>query len=372
MQVPDIVLPEFLQDETEEQIMARMIARLPPDLDVSEGSYLWDALAPVAFEIAQMKIEAREILKRAFIQFSYGKYLDARVVDRGIVRKPAVKAVGQVLVTGTQSTVIPAGTIFSTTTDLITGTPAIEFVAIDKAVIGVDGTTLVPIEAVMAGPDGNVPVGAINQLTKPINGVTSVTNQEPTVGGTPEESDEDLIARYIEKVQKPNETGNKNSYVLWAKEVPGVGDAVVIPLWSGPGTVKVAVVDSMGNPASPALVQQVQEYISPTPGTGEGKAPVGANVTVVAPQMVFIDVAATLVYAADHDPSIVRGNVEAAIEDTLKNIGIGKSVRYAAIGNAIYDTPGVEDYFDLLVNGGTVNVIIPEDGKAVKGVISLI
>ena len=367
----DIVLPDFLQDETEEQIMARMIARLPSDLDVSEGSYLWDALAPVAAEIVQMKMEAREILKRAFIQFSYGEYVDARVADRGITRKPAVKATGQVQVTGTPATVIPAGTVFSTTANLVTGTAAVEFISTAQVTIGADGTTLVDIEAVEPGPEGNVPAGAINQLVVPIAGVTAVTNLEATSGGAPEESDEALIARYLEQVQRPPDTGNKNDYIRWAKEVPGVGDAICIPLWDGPGTVKVVIVDSTGAPANSALVEQVQNYISPAPGTGEGRAPIGASVTVTALTTVAIDVSATLSYAAGYDPASVRAEVEAAIDTLIKGLRIGEDVRYAAIANAIFDTPGVADYSNLLVNGGTSNVAIAEDVKAVKGVVNL-
>jgi uncharacterized phage protein gp47/JayE len=367
----DIVLPDFLQDETEEQIMARMIARLPPDLDISEGSYLWDALAPVAAEVVQMKMEAREILKRAFIQYSYGAYVDARAADRGVTRKPAVKAVGQVRVTGTPATIIPSGTRFSTTADLATGTPAIEFASTAQASIEAGGTVLVNIEAVEPGTDGNVPAGAINQLMAPIAGVTAVTNLQATSGGASEESDEALIARYLEQVQRSPGAGNKNDYIRWAKEVPGVGDAICIPLWDGPGTVKVVIVDSTGAPANAALVEQVQNYISPSPGTGEGQAPIGAIVTVTAPTTVAIDVSVTLSYAAGYDPTSVRAEVEASIDTLIKGLKIGEDVRYAAIANAIFDTPGVADYSNLLVNGGTSNVAIAEDAKAVKGVVNL-
>ncbi|NPV27920.1 MAG: baseplate J/gp47 family protein [Firmicutes bacterium] len=366
-----IVLPDFLQDETEEQIMSRMIARLPSDLDVSEGSYLWDALAPVAAEVVQMKLEAREILKRAFIQYSYGNYVDARAADRGVTRKSAVKAIGQVQVTGAPATAIPAGTRFSTTADLSTGTPAIEFVSTAQASIGAGGTVLVNIEAVDAGAEGNVPAGAINQLMVPIAGVTAVSNLEATSGGALQESDDDLISRYLEQVQRPPDTGNKNDYIRWVKEVAGVGDAICIPLWNGPGTVKVVIVDSTGAPPNSTLVQQVQDYISPAPGMGEGRAPIGASVTVTAPTTVSINVTATLTYAAGYDPASVRASVEATIDTLLKGLKIGEDVRYAAIANAVYDTPGVADYSNLLVNGGAGNVAVAEDAKAVKGVISL-
>jgi uncharacterized phage protein gp47/JayE len=120
-----MALPEFLIEETEDKILQRMLSKIPDDIDKSEGSYIWDALAPVAAEVVQMKMDAREILKRAFIQYSYGAYVDARAADRGVTRKSAVRATGQVQVIGTPATIIPANTVFSTTADLATDTMAI-------------------------------------------------------------------------------------------------------------------------------------------------------------------------------------------------------------------------------------------------------
>lgn len=352
--------------------MARMIARLPSDLDVSEGSYLWDALAPVAAEVAQMKLEAQEILKRAFVQYSYGSYVDIRVADRGVVRKPAYEATGQVQVTGTPGTLIPVGTEFSTTTDLVSGTPAVEFVSATQAVIDAGGVGLIDIKAWVPGISGNVPANTIVQLiAPPISGVTAVTNPEATSGGMSEEGDEELIYRYLELVQKPPGTGNKGDYVHWAKGVAGVGDAISIPLWNGPGTVKVVIVDGDGAPANSTLVQQVQDIICPVPGIGAGQAPVGANVVVTAPIIVAIDVSATLIYTSGYDPATVNVNVEAAIDTFIKKLKIGEYVRHVAIANAIYDTPGVADYYNLFVNGTTDNINMDRDAKAVLRAVVL-
>lgn len=367
----DIILPDFLQDETEEQIMARMIARIPSDLDTSEGSYLWDALAPVAVELIQMKMEAKEILKRTFIQFSFGAYLDIRVAERGLTRNPAVKAVGQVQITGIPNTVISVGTRFFTSTDIITRDIAVEFISIEQTSIGETGTVLVEIEAVEPGVKGNVLAGTINQLLSPIYGVTSVINPEPTNGGAPEESDEDLITRYLTLVRQSPRGGTKNDYIQWAKEVEGVGDAVCLPLWSGPGTVRVIIVDSEGNPANSTLIQNVQDYISPVPGKGEGKSPIGANVTVSAPVEVTINISATLMYKTGYNPADVRLNTEESLTILIKRLKIGEDVLYSSVANAIFDTPGVADYSNLLVNGGTDNIVIAEGAKAILGGVIL-
>lgn len=59
-------IPRYLEDQTEEQIMQRMLDRLPADLDKSEGSFLWDAEAPVAFMLSEAALWAQELLRRGF------------------------------------------------------------------------------------------------------------------------------------------------------------------------------------------------------------------------------------------------------------------------------------------------------------------
>ena len=43
--------------ETYEEILKRLLAKVPSNVDKREGSVIWDALAPAAAEIAQLYIE---------------------------------------------------------------------------------------------------------------------------------------------------------------------------------------------------------------------------------------------------------------------------------------------------------------------------
>ena len=45
------------------------------------------------------------------------------------------------------------------------------------------------------------------------------------------------------------------------EEVEGVGSARCIPVWDGPGTVKVVIIDSNLGVADEALIQKVKEHI---------------------------------------------------------------------------------------------------------------
>lgn len=364
-------LPPFLEDQTYENILQRMLDALPADLDKSEGSFIYDALAPVAAELARAAIWAQEVLRRGFAQTTFGQYLDLRAAEHGLTRRPAVKATGQVVFTGTPGTVIPSGTKVSTVGS--EAAPAIFFVTTQEVTIGQDGSATANIEAVEAGSKGNVAAGAIKLLAQPIGGVTGVINPVPTTGGADEEDDASFLARFLQRVRQPGTSGNKADYINWALEVPGVGGVQVIPLWNGPGTVKVVLLGTDKKPASAEIVQAVQNYIDPDPAMGEGKAPIGASVTVAAATPVAINVSATVVLTGTKTIQEVQAAFEKALDEYLASIAFTSdpSVRYVKIGSLLLDTEGVQDYSNLLVNGGTANIAVGLGEVAVRGVVTL-
>lgn len=364
-------LPSYLEDQTFEAILQRMLDALPDDWDKSEGGPIYNVLAPIAAELAQAAIWAQEVLRRGFAETTFGQYLDLRAAEHGLTRKPATKATGQVTFTGTPGTVIPAGTQVST--EGSEAAPAIFFVTIEEVTIDSGGTATANIEAVEAGADGNVAAGTITVLAQPVTGVTSVTNAAATSGGADEESDESLLDRLLQKVRQPGTSGNKADYINWALEVSGVGGVQVIPLWNGPGTVKIVLIGTDKKPASTEVVQAVQDYIAPVSGEGEGKAPICMDVTVVAATAVNIDVSATVTLTGTKTLQEVQTAFEEALDDYFASIAFASdpTVRYVKIGSLLLDTEGVQDYSNLLVNGGTANITINLDEVAVRGVVTL-
>lgn len=364
-------LPEYLQDQTFEAILQRMLNALPADLDKSEGGFIYDALAPVVAELAQAAIWAQEVLRRGFAETTFGEYLTMRAAEHGVIRRPAVKATGHVLFTGTPGTIIPAGTQISTVSSETS--PAIFFVTKNEAVIDESGTVTVEIEAVEPGVNGNVAAGTIVMLSEPINGVTSVTNPTPTSGGMDEEDDATLLARFLQKVRLPGTSGNKADYINWALEVPGVGGMQVLPLWNGPGTVKIVLLGTDKKPASPQVVQAAIDYIAPNPAMGEGKAPIGADVTIVPATPVEVNISATVTLTGTKTLQEMQEAFEKAIDDYLASLAFSSdpTVRYVLIGSILLDIEGVQDYSNLLVNGGTANIPIAEDEVAVRGTVTL-
>lgn len=342
-----------------EEILKAMLDSISSRYDTREGSFIFDALAATA---KQLKLIDRNIAQaqNKFITTNLtGDELTLRVKDiTGIERKSATKATGIVTVTGTGT--IYSGALFETA-------GGIQFKAIESKNITGSGT--VKVEAVIPGANGNVASNTITQFPVTIAGITAVRNEDPTTGGFEEESDEDLIQRYYEKLQTPATSGNKISYLNWAKEVEGVGDAKVFPLWNGTNTVKVVIIDSNRQPATPALVDSVQGYIDPdSSGLGEGEAPIGAHCTVVSAAGLDVDVSVEITLKTNYVLSTVKENIRDSLIEFFKSIAFKENfVSYALIGNAILNSEGVADYAFLTINGSTSNIPIGEEEVAVLG-----
>lgn len=344
-------------DETFDTIMERMLARLPDDIDKREGSVVYDLLAPAAVELEQAYMEMDNVLNIGFIDTTYGEYIDRRAAEQGLTRKAAIKATGLAVFSGPDDMLIPTGTRISTDTPVYFVTTA------DATVVG--GVATVPLEAETGGVSGNVTVGAITTVLDDLSGVVSVTNTEALTGGVDAETDAELIERYIEKVSRPITSGNKYQYESWAKEIAGIADARCYPLWNGPLTVKVVVINSEKRSPAQAVITQAFNYI-------EEQRPVGAIVTVVGVGEVSIDVAADLTLLAGVDINAVKTSIAENLTKYFKEIAFVDSVvRYTQVGNAVLDAPGVIDYANLTVNGTVANIALGANEVPVVGAVTV-
>lgn len=346
---------------TYEFLMNRMLGRVPADVDQREGSIIYNALAPAAFEMAQMYAELDANLRLASGQTASGTYLDMRTMDYGVTRELATKAVliAQFKDGSNAAMNVPIGNRFSA--------GELTFKVIEMVTTGT-----FKIECETAGAVGNTASGSLLPIDF-VAGLASATISSIHAPGKDAESDEQLRTRYMDKVRTPSTGGNKADYRKWALEVEGVGDAQVVPLWNGPGTVKVYLLKADKTPAGTPLVDEVQDYISPVAGAGDGKAPIGADVTVVAATAVNIAVTATMTLDGSRTLSQVKADFETALIDHLNSIAFSAdpAVKYVRIGSLLLDVSGVLDYAGLQVNGGTTNISIPVGSVAVKGTVTL-
>ena len=321
-----------------------------------EGSFTSDTLAANAVEFEKAYGESTLVLEAAFAQTSWGEYLTAHAEEHGVMRQPATQALVVLTVTGKSGSNVPAGSLFAT----VDGR---NFETTETAVIGENGSVNVKAQSQTAGSDNNVAAGTITKIPTGIYGVSSVNNAAAAYDGFDEETDAALLERLLFKVRQPSTSGNVYHYQLWATSVAGVGAVKILPLWNGNGTVKVLVVDAEMGVPSDDLLQKVRDEIS-------ANAPIGATVTVAAPETLIVNVALTVtegVGSADGIKQVLNDYFKQTVFET-------DCISYAHIGKAIlseYVKTGVLDYADLKINNGTVNIPVADGQLPVIGQVTL-
>lgn len=395
-------VPSFLTGQSADEIHRRMLATLPSDIDKSSGSIPWDFTRPSALEKAEfVEFSLNETIKLMFPQWAYGKWLDYHAELRNVSRKSANKAFGEILVTGVLGTLIPEGFCFATTSGL---TASVLFQTVGEVVLQGESdeknqvSMSISVEAVLGGISGNVASDMVKIMATPLSGINYVTNLEAFSGGTAEESDDDLRERVLEAIALGSSyTGCVADYIRWAKEISGVGYVVVEPEWNDPslpevfhytdasgkeccaGAVRVIVVDDNGNPANDQILEDVYFHICGTGATDINRlSPIGAHVTVIAPETIGINIKGELHLEDDQELETIitriRSNlsdywVQVATEAQASETGLSV-IRYVQVGAVIAKTLGVKEYDLLLVNGKEENITVSQAEYPVTGEVS--
>lgn len=258
------------------------------------------------------------------------EYLERWASIWGIQRKAASFAVGNVTLTGTNGTVVPAGTRLQRADGVQYDTTAEVTVA--------SGTATAPVTAVLAGGGGNAAVAIGLIMTSPVGGLNSgvVVASGGLTAGADTESDTNLRARLIDRIRQAPQGGASFDYTKWALEVAGVTRAWVYPGYLGAGTVGVAVVtdDAVGGPIpSLAVVDAVQAYI-------DERRPVTAQVTAFGPVANPLN----LTIALTPNSTTVRAAVAAELADLLRRDAVpGGTILLSRIREAVSIAAGESD-----------------------------
>ena len=345
-----------------------MLSNISDDYIKIPGTFTYDMIKTYALAATTLEEKIERLWSMFNIYNLSDEDLERYVFQRkGVKRKEANAATGIVTVKGN-------GTVREN--DLFETPGGVRFAAAETKVINISGD--VKVKAVIPGSAGNVGANSITLIPVTLQGITSVTNQNPTIDGYDIETDTSLRERYLIEVQKPATSGNIYHYMQWAREVSGVGDSKVFPLWNGNNTVQVVIIDDNKAPASEELVKRVQEYIDPkgkngeTWGTGVGQAPIGAYCTITSAIAKNINVNVTVVLNSGYELQNVISEVKEKIKQYLKDIAFVKSaVSYSVLGSMILDIEGISEWTELSINDSHSNVSIGEKEVAVMGTVNV-
>jgi uncharacterized phage protein gp47/JayE len=212
--------------------------------------------------------------KQLFPMTAETEYLDRQSAWWGIFRKGAAKALGSVTFTGLADSEVPAGA-------LLTSSEGHRYMTLEGGRLNEGGELTLPIRAELGSKASDLKPGVKLSLISPYSGVTTeaTVGAEGVTGGAEAETDKELRARLLERVQEPPQGGTAHDYEAWAKAVPGVTRAWAYGGRLGPGTVSVAFVCDGTDEVTPdqGKVAEVQAYLE-----DPVRRPITADVVVYA------------------------------------------------------------------------------------------
>lgn len=361
------------ENKTPEAIKAAILAAIRAGMGLSAlaGGFADGLAGPVAEQLSQCYMSLDAVPDMLFPDESCGAYID-RVGEQyyAITRRAGTYARCTMAFTGKGGLAIPAGTVFLTAGGLA-------FALQETVTLGSGGTGSGQLQAQEVGSAYNVDAGTIDRMYVNLTGLTSYRN-EAAQGGTDPESDAALLERIREKAQQPPTSGNGYEYRQWALSVAGVGNAKVVELAQGPGTVEVTLVDGNYAPASEEIRSAVEERI-------QQSRPIGAAVTISAPTPRAVNVAAAVTLAQGTGAGAVEEAFRAALEADRRAIIDRRytpiyykpeedgpyALLYNRVLYCLLTTPGVENFSALTVDGGTADLTLQTGEIPVWGEVTV-
>lgn len=385
-----------MYDVTHEEILGRMLSRVPDKLDKREGSVIFDAQSPAALELQRLYVELNTLIAESYADSASREPLIRRCKERGITPYEATKA----LLKGA----------FTPTSIDVTGKRfnigAVNYTVLSKIK---DGEYQVQCES--PGTGGNQLLGAMIPIEY-IEGLETAELTELLVPGEDEEDTEALRKRYFRSFNEKAFGGNVQDYLEKTNAIPGVGSTKVTGVWGGDirpaelipsagvkswyegviggmsgesakwlksvyaaasekklttsGTVLLTILNSDYNAASETLIQKVQNAIDPPKDAGEGYglAPIGHVVSVKSAAEVAVAVTTNITFDTGYGWSNLQNAINEAVKGYLLELrktwaeSTHIVVRISQIETRILGVKGVVDVGETKINGVEDNLAL--------------
>nr|DAY51578.1 MAG TPA: Baseplate J like protein [Caudoviricetes sp.] len=355
------------ENQTYDTILARMLSRVPNDMDRRESSVIYQALAPAALELAQMYSGLNEVLNETFADTASRFYLLKRGKERGLYPNPATYAVVRAEIDAE----IPSGFRLACNNINYTMTSSLS---------SEDSHFLYELTCETPGEIGNQSYGDLIPLDRTVS-ITSARILEIIIHGEEAETTEDFRIRYFADITNQAFGGNRADYLNYMRSLPDVGGSRIYPVWNGGGSVKIVFTDSTFNVPNAGLVAAVQQQIDPieNAGRGSGLAPIGHTVTVEAATEETINISVDCLFMHGYTWDDVKVEISQIVQEYLSELNrawgdsggdedndrTGIIVRVSQIERRILDVAGIADVTSTKINGGSQNHQI-SDNSIVK------
>lgn len=367
----------LFNEYTVDELIEQAIKNAPEDIDTRQGSVFFDAISGSFNRLAQLFIDANLISEQSSVRTATGENLDILAANLYMSKLKREEAqTSQYNITLTAAVGIPFEEV-----DIEEG---------DRFIV--DGMYFILkqnedesfyIEAEIPGADSNnIPVGTSALPVETIDDLASAKIGNIIRSGIDEEDDEAFRLRIQEMLSAPAENANAQQYKTWCENIKGVGTATIFPLFAGPNTVKAVLTDSNNQPCTSEIVKAVQDFIDPITrntkvvvdgaeiivgdGIGEGVAPIGAHFLAVT--AINNDITVTILNPLlseginkEEAISVIRKNIASYFSSLTKSYDAKKNitVKLIQVSSIIASSNGIEDFESVLINGKSLNYIVP-------------
>ena len=337
--------------ETYDKIYERMKQKYIEESSVTfdDGSEIAIKLKVLAGEIYNATVNLEWLKNQMFVNTASGEYLDYMAQQRGLTRKSAQKAQGELVFSISNpidhSIVIPTGTVVATM-----DAEPLRFITTEDEEITA-GNTLVAIyaEAEKPGKSGNIQKGqAVVAVSVPAE-VETVTNREVFIDGTDEESDDDLRERIKNSFINRSNSTNAEYYEKLALSVEGISKAGVVGRARGNGTVNIYVCGK-GVEASETAIEKLQAIV-------DVERELNVSVKVLKAALSPYDLYVTVKAKSGYEEEEVREKLIEAFKDCINSHPMGKTLYLSAVGKCLMDTECIDYYtFDVVMTNMLVSL----------------
>lgn len=293
-------------------------------------------LKVLAGEIYNAQVNFEWLKNQMFADTASGEFLDYLALQRGLSRKQAVKAQGEITFFISQPTdhniIIPVGTVAATDDS----TP-VRFVTTEEGEITA-GNTLISLyaEAEIPGRSGNVLQKTVTVGVSVPTEIETLSNPVAFNGGEDEETDNELRERIKSSFINQSNGTNKAYYEKLALSVEGITKASAVAKIRGAGTVNLYVSSNNGN-ADSSAIQKLQALVNE-------ERELNVDVAVYNATAENYDFIVRITPKSGYSETEVKSQCKTTFEKFINSLPIGSKLYLSALGKALMETECVENY----------------------------
>lgn len=360
------------ENMTFSKLLERILAKVSEKYDKRQGAIIYDAIAPICAELAQVYLELNRILDEGFADTATRKYLIKRAMERGLFPIPATNAIILAQLEGNFN---------------LEGGERFNLEDLNYFYIGEKEGQYYKLKCEEAGEKGNISYGELLPIDN-ISGLESANVIKIFTAGSDEEDTETFRERYFNSFKNQAFGGNRADYIEKIQELNkldevldngGIGGCKVFRTPNGGGSVEVIITSSTFEKPTQELIRIVQQEIDPIENTGEGLgiAPIGHFVTIKPVNITTINIHTEVDLKAGYGLDDVLGYIEEKIDLYIKEVAktwqdeTSLVLRISHIESYLLEIQGIIDVRNTTINGQSQNLILEDYSIPIRGNINV-